>query len=141
MNIVYRQLKEGEYLMAAQLEQECLHTPWSEAQISNLPENACYIGAFEDTLCGIGSAYFVLDECQIMNIAVLPQYRRQGIGIGIIEELTKKSLEKGCGQIFLEVAEDNFSAISLYEKCGFNAVGKRKNFYGSVSAVIMEKIL
>lgn len=142
MDMILRPLNEGEYAFAAELERICLHTPWSENQIANIPENACYLGAFcDDELCGIGSAYFVLDECQIMNIAVSQNYRKNGIGKGIINEIIKKSLEKGCNYITLEVAEDNLPAIALYEKCGFIAVGGRKNFYGSTSAIIMEKQL
>ncbi len=142
MEIICRPLQQGEYASAAKLEQECLNTAWSEDQIANIPENAYYIGAFDgNELCGIGSAYFVLDECQVMNIAVSPQYRKKGVGTRIMNEIINKSLEKNCEFISLEVAEDNISAIALYEKSDFVAIGKRKNFYGTTSALIMEKNL
>ncbi len=142
MNIIYRSIENSEAAFAAELEGLCLHTPWTEKQILDIPENALYLGAFSnDTLCGILSCYFVLDEVQIMNLAVMPQFRRMGVGQGLINAACSQALAKKCINITLEVAEDNISAISLYEKCGFTAVGKRKGFYGKVAAVLMEKIL
>lgn len=142
MSIIYRMLKPEECAIAALIEKDCLHTAWSEAQIANLPANACYIGAFDgETLCGIASMYCVLDEGQIMNVAVSPEHRRKGIAFGLMNAITEKAVLNGCTFITLEVAENNISAISLYEKCGFVSVGKRKKFYGNVSALIMEKTL
>lgn len=142
MAVVFRPLKIGEAALAAAVEKECLDTAWSEEQIKNIPENAFYIGAFEDDwLCGIASAYIIAGEGQIMNVAVSPDYRRRGIALGLMNEIISKAVENGCENITLEVAENNASAISLYEKCGFSAVGKRKGFYGNESAIIMEKLL
>lgn len=142
MDIIYRPVRPGEETAAAALEKECLSTPWSEAQIKSMPENSCYIGAFsDDVLCGTASVYWVAGEGQVMNVAVSPSCRRRGIGLGLMEELKKVAVKNRCGNITLEVAEDNLSAIGLYEKCGYTALGKRKNFYGNVSAVIMELIL
>lgn len=142
MLVTYRNINNCEAESAAELEKLCLHTCWTKSQIENLPENACYLAAFcQNELCGILSAYFVLDEVQIMNLAVLPQYRKMGIAAGLLEKLFDLSAANGCKFVTLEVGEDNFPAISLYEKCGFTAVGKRKNFYGNISAILMEKIL
>lgn len=142
MAIIYRALKQEEAFLAAKIEKECLDTAWSETQIVNLPENAYYVGAFENnTLCGVASVYFVAGEGQIMNVAVSEEHRRKGIGSGLINNIIEKALQIDCTIITLEVAENNISAISLYKKCGFASVGKRKNFYGSISALIMEKTL
>ena len=133
----------GEYaLAAAEIEKQCLHTPWSKQQIEALPENAAYFCALRGNIpVGIISAYFVLDEIQIMNLAVLPQYRGNKIGYGLLQCIFSLGAEKNSKFITLEVAKNNLSAISLYQKCGFVPVGKRKNFYGSISAVLMEKQL
>lgn len=140
--VVFRHLESGEEKLAAAVEKECLDTAWSEEQIKNIPENAFYIGAFEDNkICGIASVYIIAGEGQIMNLAVSPNYRRRGIALGLMNEIISKAEENGCENITLEVAENNASAISLYEKCGFSAVGKRKGFYGNESAIIMEKLL
>ena len=142
MDLIFRTLAPSEAKAASELESECLHTAWSEEQINSLPSYALYLGAFSgDTLCGVASAYIIADEVQVMNLAVSPKYRRMGIALGLMEEIIKAGKEKGCCNISLEVAENNPNAISLYEKCGFSAVGRRKGFYGDIAAVIMEKIL
>ncbi len=143
MSIIYRALNSQKEIKAASdIEQECLSTAWSESQIANLPEYAAYIGGFcEETLCGIASMYIIAGEGQIMNIAVSQKYRRRGIASGLMNELILLAESKNCEIITLEVAEDNLSAIALYEKCGFAAVGRRNGFYNGKAALIMEKKL
>lgn len=142
MDIVYRAILKGEGKKAATLESQCLSTAWSERQIEDLPENAVYIVALCGTeICGVASMYCVFGEGQIMNVAVSENYRRKGIALGLMETLFAFATEKECENITLEVAENNISAISLYNKCGFNQIGKRKNFYGNISALILEKKL
>ena len=140
MEFVYRFLKNDEAESASVLEKECLDTAWTKEQIANLPENAFYMGAFcGNTLCGVLSAYFVADEVQIMNLAVSPSFRRNGIAFGLLERLLIEAENRKSAIISLEVAENNLSALALYEKLGFKHVGKRKGFYGDISAIIMEK--
>jgi ribosomal-protein-alanine N-acetyltransferase len=138
--IICRELKLGEEARASEIEHECLSTAWSEEQIKNLPEYAVYLGAFEDEkMCGIGSMYVLFDEAQILNVAVSEKFRKRGIGKKILDVLLKTAEEKGAKTITLEVAQDNLNAISLYEKCGFSAVGVRKGFYAGKDAIAMLK--
>lgn len=143
MDIVFRALaNDAEVVTASDIEKECLSTAWSSDQISSLPEYAFYIGAFDkDMLCGIASMYVIAGEGQIMNIAVLPCYRRKGIANGLLCAMFDIANNNNCENITLEVASDNISAISLYEKCGFACVGKRNGFYNGKDALIMEKKL
>lgn len=142
MDLIIREIAPREAESAATLEKECLHTAWTAEQIKDLPAQAIYLGAFQgDALCGILSAYTVADEVQIMNLAVSPRFRRQGIAKALMDEIINNAKAKNCFNVTLEVAENNISAIALYEGYCFSAVGKRKGFYGDVSAVIMEKLL
>lgn len=142
-DFVYRALLGDDEVRAASvIESECLSTAWSFEQIKDIPEYAYYIGAFDNqTLCGIASMYAIAGEGQVMNVAVSHVYRRKGVAAGLMDSLVKKAVESKCENITLEVAEDNFSAISLYEKCGFVAVGKRNGFYNGKNALVMEKKL
>lgn len=139
--IVYRALENDiEATLAAELEKECLSTAWSKEQISNLPDYAVYVAAFDgEVLCGIASMYTIAFEGQVMNVAVSKNHRRKGIANGLMSSLFEHAIKNKCENITLEVAEDNISAISLYEKCGFVCVGKRKGFYNGTDALIMEK--
>lgn len=142
-NIIYRAPEtEKEIASAAEVERICLATAWSEAQIADLPSYAVYIAAFcGNTVCGIASMYAIAGEGQIMNVAVLPQYRRKGIANGLMTCLAEKAAKRNCDIITLEVAENNTDAIALYEKHGFTAIGRRKGFYSGTDAINMEKKL
>ena len=81
----------------------------------------------------------VLDEGYITNVAVSPDFRRQGIARALIAELTAKAGENKLAFVTLEVRESNAPAIALYTGAGFAPVGKRKNFYSNPTknAVLM----
>ncbi len=137
--IVCREILKSEASDASVIEHACLKTAWSAEQISTLPDHAVYIAAFSDgRMCGIGSMYCVFGDGQIMNIAVLEDFRRQGVAKEILNTLILSAREKNCESISLEVADNNPAAIRLYEKCGFSAVGRRKGFYGDADAIVME---
>ena len=65
----------------------------------------------------------------MMNLAVHPEYRKQGIGTELICQLVEKLKKNGSHSLMLEVRASNESAISVYHKLGFVEVGRRKNYY------------
>lgn len=69
------------------------------------------------------------EEAQVCNIAVLPEYCRQGIATQLMQTMLAFVFEQGCQRCELEVNVENTPAIQLYQKCGFQVVGTRKNFY------------
>ncbi len=69
------------------------------------------------------------EEGQVCNVAVLPEYCRQGIATQLVQAMLTFSSEHGCTRCELEVNVQNAPAIGLYKKCGFEVVGVRKNFY------------
>ena len=116
----------------AQLEKLCFSAPWSENSISSELTNplSCWLVALDgDRVAGYVGSQTVLDESDMMNIAVDPQYRRQGIAQALVEELVKCLARKGSRCLTLEVRTSNAGAIALYGKLGFVQVGLRKNYY------------
>ena len=71
----------------------------------------------------------VLGETDMMNIAVHPDYRRQGIANQLILTLIQLLTEHGSHCLMLEVRVSNEPAISVYQNLGFAEVGIRKNYY------------
>ena len=131
-----------ELARAAFVERACLSTAWSEDQISDLPPYATYLCAFcGGTLCGIASMYTVAGEGQILNLAVLDEYRRSGIADSLMLSLLSVAREKECELIALEVEDGNVGAIALYQKHGFEITGRRIGFYNGKDALNMEKRL
>lgn len=126
------------------IENNCFSHPLSENNLrsSLLNEKYYTIGFYVDSnLIGYGSVFLVADEAYINNIAVLSDYRKQGIASAIVNELCKFSETQKCNFITLEVRESNTSAISLYNKLEFAKVGVRKKYYNqpTENAIIMTK--
>ncbi len=128
----------------AGIEKECFNSPWSEeglrSELAN--EGAHFFTAKKDSkIAGYMGMHIVLDECYIANVAVSPDFRRQGIADALLDNAEKTAREKGCCFISLEVRVSNTPAISLYEKHGYVSIGERKNFYSAPieNALIMTK--
>ena len=116
----------------AALEKICFSDPWSEKSIASELENplSLWLVALDgDIVAGYVGSQTVLGETDMMNVAVCPDYRRQGIAEGLILALIAdlKARESHC--LTLEVRDSNASARALYEKLGFSEIGRRKNYY------------
>lgn len=128
----------------AELEELCFSLPWSKKALELLcnGENVGFVALDgEKRVVAYGGMVCVLDEGQITNIAVHPDFRRRKIGEHIVSALLGYGEEKGISLYSLEVRESNKAAISLYQKLGFISVGNRKNFYSNPTenAIIMIK--
>lgn len=83
----------------------------------------------------------MLDEADIMNIVVRKDFRNQGIGTLLLENIITLCKELKLAYLTLEVNEENYSAIHLYKKFGFEEVGIRKNYYKTQNGLILKKKL
>jgi len=83
--------------------------------------------------------WLVARETHILNLAVHPERRRQGIGSRLLRFAVEYSREKGAEEIILEVRRSNYKAISLYRNFQFQAQGIRPHYYSDSGedAVIM----
>ena len=83
----------------------------------------------------------MLGETDMMNIAVHPDYRKQGIGTALIIDLVDALEKRGSHSLMLEVRCSNDGAISLYNQLGFAEIGRRRNYYRNPKedALIMRK--
>ena len=98
--------------------------------------------ADENTIVGFAGLKVILDEADIMNIVVKKDFRHNGIGSVLLENLINYSKDLNLKTITLEVNENNLSAIRLYDKFSFDKLGIRKNYYdGKSDAIIMSKKL
>lgn len=125
-------MKEDHVAQVAALERQCFADPWSEGSIASELDNplSLWLVAEQDgAVCGYVGSQTVLDETDMMNIAVRPDCRRQGIAAALIEELVSRLKEQGSHILRLEVRESNTPAIALYNSMGFTQLGIRKNYY------------
>lgn len=116
----------------AQLESQCFSDPWSEKSIASELENplSLWLVAEENgQVCGYVGSQTVLDESDMMNVAVDPGSRRQGIARALIETLIAELSKMGSRCLRLEVRVSNENARALYTRMGFQQLGLRKNYY------------
>ena len=126
-----RQFKSGDEKAIAELERECFSSPWSEKAIleSAAADTIFFVFLEDGEILGYAGLQVVSPEGFVTNIAVKETARGRGIGRALVDALLAFGKEQNLAFISLEVRESNLPAISLYTKCGFNDVGKRKNFY------------
>lgn len=116
----------------ARLETVCFSDPWVESSIASELENplSLWLVAMDgDRVAGYVGSQSVLGEADMMNIAVSPDYRRQGIAKLLLLSLQKRLADQDVHSLTLEVRRSNEPAISLYTTDGFVQVGCRKNYY------------
>lgn len=116
----------------AALEKSCFSDPWSEKSVASELENplSCWLVALEgDAVAGYVGSQTVLDETDMMNIAVREDFRRMGIATKLVLALMDALKARGSRRLTLEVRASNESAQALYAGLGFAQVGRRKNYY------------
>lgn len=127
------------------IEETCFHIPWTREDFQReINENkmAIYrIASVHGKIVGYAGMWHVVNEGQVTNVAVLPEYRRHGVGNAIMEEFIKIAKEYEMIGITLEVKMSNLPAQMLYTKFGFKPEGFRKNYYKDTNedAIIMWK--
>ena len=118
---------------------------WSFDNLKNDFEstNSRYIVAKSNKeILGFAGIKIILDEAEIMNIAVRTDKRNNGIGSLLLEKLISIATDSNCTTIHLEVNEENVQAIHLYEKYNFDRIGLRKNYYNNTNdAILMKKTI
>ena len=122
-------MNESHVAAVAALEKQFFSEPWDEASVRSELTNklALWLVAVEDgELAGYVGSQTVLQEADMMNIAVAEGFRRRGIARNLVEELIR---QLDAYQLTLEVRVSNAPAIALYESMGFRQVGLRKNYY------------
>ncbi len=140
------QISENDAPSVAKIERECFSTPFSEADILGYisdPIWGFFVAKAEDEVLGYISFTKILDECQIVNVAVSQSARKMGVGAALIENLLNYCKQNDVCKLFLEVRQSNVPAIKLYEKFGFLTVGVSKNHYSlpTEDALLMNLVL
>jgi [ribosomal protein S18]-alanine N-acetyltransferase len=89
-----------------------------------------FLAAFQGTeIEGFICGRRVADEAEILNLAVRPDRRRQGIAHKLVATLLEIVATEGVTRVHLEVRESNVAAIRLYTQAGFRVAGKRPGYY------------
>jgi ribosomal-protein-alanine N-acetyltransferase len=137
---------EGDIGQIYSLERSCSRNPWSCGSLASelLNPNSIFLilQRPDGQIAGFVCSSLVLDELQILEVAIHPDYRNRGLGLLLINSLLSQAAGKGAVRACLEVRSSNRPAIKLYEKCGFKTDGARKGYYqdGEDAALMSKEI-
>ncbi len=142
--IQIEKMQEGHIPQIAELERICFSAPWSENSLRSELNNelSAWLVALEDgSVAGYIGSQSVCGESDMMNVAVHPGCRRQGIGEMLVNALVSALKDRGSHCLTLEVRASNDPARALYEKLGFTEAGRRPNYYSAPKedALILRK--
>ncbi len=136
---------EKEHLSGVlKVEESCFTHPWSkesfESELSK-SESFKFVALENDEVVGFAILEIVLDEGNLLDIAVDVNHRRKGVARALFEKMLEIAKEKDLSFITLEVRSSSAPAIALYEAMGFEKVGVRKNYYSKPTedALLMTK--
>ena len=115
--IQYVPMTHAHVAQIANLEKVCFHDPWSENSIASELDNrlSLWLVALDgDTVAGYVGSQSVMGWADMMNIAVDPAYRRQGVAQKLVETLVAALAENDVTCLTLEVRASNEPAKALY---------------------------
>ncbi|MEW5721599.1 MAG: ribosomal protein S18-alanine N-acetyltransferase [Thermodesulfobacteriota bacterium] len=116
----------------AQIEKASFRRPWPtsgfQVELERGPA-VCLVARDGTLVCGYLIFWVIVPEIHILNLAVRPLYRRQGLATLLLEYLFEYGRERGVTEVFLEVRPSNAAAQALYDRLGFRVTGRRRNYY------------
>ncbi len=122
---------------AVALEQTVQVAPWTARNLQDALAQGYYWrvlrhNALDTPIVAHAIAVQVLDEMQLLSIAVAPQHQGRGYARALLMDLAQAARRRACTQIFCEVRVSNLKAQSVYRACGFGPLGVRPRFYAAV---------
>lgn len=115
------------------IERESFGDPWGPREFTsalNAPQSIFLVAEDADgVVAGYTIALVVVDEAEILNIAVHPELRGRGIGGDLLDAAVVEVTSRGAEQVYLEVRESNDAARKLYAARGFDEISRRRGYY------------
>jgi ribosomal-protein-alanine N-acetyltransferase len=128
-----RQAASGDVLSIGLIERDSFADPWGSREFTSAlgSPHAIFLVA-EDSggvIIGYAIALTVMDEAEILNLAVRKSSRGGGFVGKHLDAALSQAVSRGAGQVFLEVRESNTPARRLYASRGFTEVSRRRGYY------------
>jgi ribosomal-protein-alanine N-acetyltransferase len=136
-------LVEDDIVSAVFLQQQVMPNPWSEQAFrgSLNAGDGCFKLVKQSQIIAVAVISQVLDEAELLTIAVAEQEQGQGLATSLLSDLMSILKSQSASQCMLEVMEGNESAINVYKRIGFAQVATRKAYYhtdeGIFDALVM----
>ena len=141
--MIFRDMQDSDLDAVYAIEQSAYEFPWAKTIFEQTIKSTKYAIVMEvnQRIIGYGVVSYVVGEAELLNLCIDPTQQGKGQGAALLEHLVDNATESGNKDMYLEVRESNVSALHIYDKSGFNEIGRRKNYYpaksGREDAVLM----
>lgn len=145
--LTFRPMREADLDTVVAIEFAAFSHPWTRGIFADCLKSGYqgWLMFLGDQQVGHGVISRVLDEAHLLNIAVKPENQGRGLGWALLSHLMQCAKEQDCQTCYLEVRESNVAAYRLYERFGFNEIGRRRDYYpssdGREDALVMAYML
>ena len=144
--MIIRLMKTEDVPTVYEMEKTCFADPWGRDSLTDFSSgkgHSVFIAEDDKNIIGYGCTQQVLDECEILRIAVNPNFRKKGVGYSLLSEMVNNAYAHGSRIFYLEVRENNVPAIGLYKKLMFTESGRRKDYYKNPTedAILMSRAI
>ncbi|MGA1206810.1 MAG: ribosomal protein S18-alanine N-acetyltransferase [Litorivicinaceae bacterium] len=131
----FRLMQPADFDAVCALEQAAYSHPWSRAIVGGCTEVGyrIWLGELDGQHICQGFLSVAAGEAHILNLAVDPRFQNRGIGAVLLQHVIEDARAQGAAQLFLEVRASNGAAQRLYDRAGFNELGRRRNYYPTAS--------
>ena len=141
--VTWRPLEARDLAYVAALEREIHAVPWTLGNFRDaLAAGYCaMVGEREGRIVVFGVLMLAPGEAQVLNLSVVPDARREGLGRALLRQLLEIAVRAGADQCFLEVRVSNAPALALYASEGFVPVARRDDYYPPTATTPREDAL
>ena len=130
--MTFREMLVEDLDQVMEIENDLISPPWTREGFFTFllkDENMFFVVEEKGRILGYCSMQTVLDEGDILNVAVTRDRQKEGIGYFLVDSMLMLAAARGIHIVHLEVRESNGSARRLYQRLGFKEDGFRKNYY------------
>lgn len=127
-----RDMRSADVAAIMEIERASYSVPWSESTFQGLlrrRDAELVVADADGAVAGYTVFWCVLDQAELGNVAVAAEWRGRGLGALLVADVMSRAARRGVREVFLEVRPSNDVARRLYERFGFRAVGRRRNYY------------
>ncbi|WAH57989.1 ribosomal protein S18-alanine N-acetyltransferase [Pseudomonas silvicola] len=140
--VTFRRMTEADLEAVLKIEYAAYSHPWTRGIfLDGLKSYEIWLMFEGQQQVGHGVINVIIDEAHLLNITVKPESQGRGLGLLLLERLMSRAYEMNGRECFLEVRDSNRSAYRLYERFGFNEIGRRRDYYpiagGREDALVM----
>ncbi len=140
---VIRSMRQSDITTVTAIENATYDFPWSAGIFRD-----CLLAGYtnlvldsDGDIVGYGIMSVAAGEAHLLNICIVEEMRRQGVGSRLLEHMMRMARAASAERIYLEVRPSNKSAFHLYDSAGFDVLGVRENYYkarsGKEDAVVL----